>query len=178
MRAVFLDFGTVDNGDLDTQALRQALPGVQVDWLVEQSFVESEVAPHLPHARVEVGGTQRQPSIEGIRVPVVRARFGRRQRRGRCIEFGLRGCDATAPRQERADGFARRSIGFLREQAHVGGAGRDLHGSPIEVDTSGERPEQRRLADAIRADEADAVTGGQGEIDIVEHDERTSDDGE
>ncbi len=146
--------------------------------LVEQPLVESEVAPHLPHPRLEVSGSQRQPPIQSVGVPVVRARFGRGQRSCRGIEFDLRGCHSTAPRQEGADGFRPGSLGFLREQAHVGGAGRDLHGSPIEVDTSGQRCEQRRLADAVRADEADAVTGGEGEVDVVEHDERASDDGE
>jgi len=44
MRAVFLDFGTVDNGDLDTQALRQALPGVEIHPRTPQADVAARIA--------------------------------------------------------------------------------------------------------------------------------------
>ena len=39
------------------------------------------------------------------------------------------------------------------------------------VQLAGEHPEQGRLADAVGADHRDPVTGRDGEIDVVQHDE-------
>ncbi len=45
--------------------------------LVEQPRVEPEIRPGLADTRVEVGGTERQPSIECVGVPVVGAGVSR-----------------------------------------------------------------------------------------------------
>ncbi len=46
MRAVFLDFGTVSSGDLDTGALERALPGIALRDRTPQAEVPSRIAGH------------------------------------------------------------------------------------------------------------------------------------
>jgi glycerate dehydrogenase len=46
MRAVFLDFGTVSNGDLDTGALERVLPGIALHDRTPQAEVPERIAGH------------------------------------------------------------------------------------------------------------------------------------
>ena len=44
MRAVFLDFGTVSNGDLDPGPLERALPGIVIHGRTPQVDVSGRIA--------------------------------------------------------------------------------------------------------------------------------------
>jgi glycerate dehydrogenase len=46
MRAVFLDFGTVSSGDLDTRTLERALPGIALHDRTPQAGVPARIAGH------------------------------------------------------------------------------------------------------------------------------------
>ena len=49
--------------------------------------VESELAPRLADARVEVGGAEAEPPFEGVGVAVVGTRLARRERVGGSVEL-------------------------------------------------------------------------------------------
>ena len=65
---------------------------------------EAELVPHLADPRLEVGGAERQPAVQGRVVPVVGAGgVGRRGRRSPASRSQLRGGDAGAACEVRAD---------------------------------------------------------------------------
>ena len=54
MRAVFLDYETVSNGDLDTSGLSGVMPGIQILG----STSDSEIAEHIADAEIVVHGAK------------------------------------------------------------------------------------------------------------------------
>jgi hypothetical protein len=64
----------------------------------------------------------------------------------------------------------------LWEQPDVGGAGHPFDSTIIDVDPPGKRCQQRRLADTIWTNQSNAVARREREVDLVEDDQRTTED--
>ncbi len=119
---------------------------------------EAEVGAHRADPGVEVGRTEREVAVE--RVGVARRRrpgrwFG--EGRGRGVERVLRGGDAGAAREVRPHRLARAAFRFLREVPDGRGRRRERDRARVGRVEAGEDLEQRRLAGAVRRDDADAV---------------------
>ena len=77
--------------------------------------------------------------------------------------------DAGAAAEELEDGLTLDAIGFLREVTDRSiRRAEDDRTLDVGGSDSGQCGEKRRLAGAVRADEADDVAGGNGEIEVGE----------
>jgi hypothetical protein len=133
---------------------------------LEQARAEAEVLDDLGRPRIEVGPAEVEPGLErgvvavGLGVaPAVEGGGGR-------LELVVGGGGAGAPRQVAEQRLARAALGLLREVADgPDGADRPLVGREL----AGEDAEQRRLARAVRADEAEAHALAHGDVQPVQH---------
>ena len=71
--------------------------------LGEQTLGKVEVGPHRSDAHVEVGRAERQPPIERVAVPIVRAGLAGCQLGCRRVQLGLRSHHAGSPADEVSD---------------------------------------------------------------------------
>ena len=134
----------------------------------EQRGLEAEVGGDRGAARLEVGAAEGEVVLERERVPVVGARAAVGERLGRGAERGLGLGHAGLAGEEGRDGLAGEPLALLGEVAdgRLRRRGRDLAG--VGRLEAGEDPEQGRLADAVRPDDAEARLGRDGEVDAVE----------
>ena len=146
--------------------------------LVEQSGRQPEVRPHLADAGVEVGAPQGEPLVEGGGVMVVRVvPVGSERRRGR-FQVAVGSRHAGAAGEIGAHGLGRGAGRLLGQVADGGGRRGAEHSAPIRRDLAGEGAQQRRLADAIRPDDSDALARRDDHVDAVEHGQWAADDRE
>jgi hypothetical protein len=130
-----------------------------------QADGETEVRGHLVHALVQVGATEGQPAFERGRVVLVGTRRAFRERDGRLVHRGLREGDPGAAAQEGADGLTRPAVRFLGQVADGRGRRVQPHGALVRRQDATQDPEQRRLARAVHADQADHVAGRHHEVE-------------
>ena len=145
--------------------------------LVEQPVGEAEVGPHLSDACVEVGAAEGEPALQSDRVALVGTGLAGGEGGGRGVHLDGRRRHPGATGEELADRLvrARRLLGQVADGRRRRGA---LDAAPLGRDQPGERLQQRRLADTVRADDTDAPAGGHDEVDGVEHGERPAGDGQ
>ena len=89
--------------------------------------------------------------------------------------------------EERSHRLRRRAFGLLRQQADDRRGRCEFDRTTVEAEfdlaraggreATGQRGEQRRLADAVRPDQSDPVAGRHDEVDIVEHEARAARNG-
>jgi hypothetical protein len=127
----------------------------------EEAGVEAEVAADGLRARLEVRPAEREPGVERLRVGVAGARglLAERVRRG--VEPGAGRGDPRAAGEEGGERLAGRAIGLLGQVAR--GAARAPHLAAVGGVDAGEDAQQRRLARAVGADDADHVARGHGD---------------
>ena len=117
---------------------------------------------------VQVRPAEREPPFQRAGVVLVRAgRPGRQRVRGGLHRLVRRG-DAGAPGQELPDGLARAPVRFLREVAdrRARRAHRDRAG--VGRAHACQHAQQRGLARAVHADQADDVAGGRHQVQAGE----------
>jgi len=132
---------------------------------VEQGRGQAEVVGHGPGPRVDVGPAERQPPVEGGGVGVVGPGRGGRQRRDGGVENGAGLRHAGTPGQQLGDGLAGTGMRLLRQVADRGRRRRHADPAAVGRPQAGERAQQRRLAGAVRADQAQTGAGADTEVD-------------
>ena len=132
--------------------------------------------PDLPDARLEVGGTECQPSFE--RDGVLVAGAGRGDGKGVCcvVEARLRRGHAGAAAQQVVHRLVDASLRFLHQEPDVRGRRSGIDRAAVRIDLTGEHTQQGRLPDSVGADEPRSATGNDGCVDLVEDDARTPHD--
>jgi hypothetical protein len=129
---------------------------------------QAELGGHLRGAFLQVGTAQIEPALQGRRVLVVGSGPAGRQGLGRGVHRELRRADAGAPGQEVADRLAGPPVALLRQVADVGGGRAQRHGAGLDRIQTGQGTQQRRLAGAVDAHQADHVTGGDHQVEFAE----------
>ncbi len=114
-----------------------------------------ELRADLPRARFEISAAEREELVDRIGVAPLHAR--------------LRLRDARAPREEAEQRLTPAALRLLGQVADGADA---LDASRRRLVDAGEDAQQRRLAGAVRTDDADAHAGRNGERDAVENDRR------
>src|SRR5581483_12215901 len=116
-------------------------------------------------ACVEVAAAEREEPLECVRVR--RSELGSlAEPRGEGLHLPLRGADAGAAREVVTYRLTGASVVLLRQEADRSRPG---HRSAIGLLLAREDAEERRLADAVRADDPDPVAGRHDERHAVEH---------
>ena len=100
--------------------------------LVQQSLGQAEVGPHIGHARIKVGRTQRQPPVECIAVLVACVGIASGHRCSRGIQCGGRCGDARSSFQVLAHGLVR-TLWLLRQIADVGRGRRECDRATVSM---------------------------------------------
>ena len=124
--------------------------------------------PDLTDPRLEVGGSDRQPSFQGDRVRVIGTRHGCGEGMRRGIETRLGGGHAGAASQQIVDGLVVAPFGLLDQEPHVRRRWGRRDRAPVGRHLAREHTEQRRFTDTVRSDEPGAATGNDRHIDAVE----------
>jgi hypothetical protein len=88
------------------------------------------------------------------------------------LELILGGGDARPPSEITPQGLALDGIDLLRQPPDLERPRGALDRAAVGKLEPGEDAQQRRLADAVGADESDAASGPHGEVDFVEDDRR------
>ena len=136
--------------------------------LVEQTQRKAEFVERGVEPGVEVGPAEAQPAVEGVAVQVGGAVVARRQRGGgRLHRLGRLG-DSGAPPDELRHGLTGATLGLLVQVADRGAGRGGDHRALVRSQVAGEHAQERGLADAVRADEPDAVARRRQQIDGVE----------
>ncbi len=113
--------------------------------------------------------SERDETIERRRVAVV-CGDSLGESAGRVLELALRIGDPDPARERRQNGGARLLPSLLLEVADRQPLGCTRDRSGVRLLVPGDDPQQRRLADAVRPDEADARLRADGERDLIEND--------
>ena len=143
----------------------RCLSAGEAPQLAVGAAAEPDVVEHRSGAGVEVLAAEREVAIECIRVG------GRklvlvREPPGQVVHLLLGGADPGTPREVAADGLAGTGLELLRQVADRAGAD---HTSGVRCLEAREHAQQGRFADAVRADDADPVAGGDDERHAVQH---------
>ena len=141
---------------------RRLAAGQRGGRLGQQAAGEPEVGPHLPDAGIEIGAAEGQPPLEGDGVAVVGARRAGGEGGRRRVELGVGIGDAGAAGEERVHRLVR-ARRLLGQVADGGRRRRALDATALERHEPGEGLQQRRLADAVGADDADPLAAGDDE---------------
>ena len=117
---------------------------------------------------VQVCAAERQPPLQPARVAVIRSgpSGGQRVRGG--LHRVVRRGDAGAPGQELPDGLARAPIRLLRQIADRRLRRADRHRTGVRAGFAREQAQQGGLARAVRADQADDITGAGHQVQTRE----------
>ena len=152
------------------RASRAACPpdSVVVGWS-STALAEPEVLADLGDPGVEVGRADRHPALQGGVVAARRVGRARGDRRGGRLELGRRLGHAGAAGQQRPTGLAGAALRLLREQGDGRGRWGDRHRAGVGSQPAGEHGQERRLADPVRAHDAQAGAGADGQVDAAEH---------
>jgi hypothetical protein len=133
-----------------------------------EGHAEPDLVEHGRRPLVEVGAAEGQPALQRGRVAVVGpVRPGAERGRG-VVHRDLRGGHAGAPGQVGTDRLARPRRALLRQVADDGVRRVQRDGAGVGCALAGQDAQQRRLAGAVRADQADDVTLGDDEVEIAE----------
>ena len=139
---------------------------------IEPVGQHADVGADLTHACVEVGATEREKVVERVRILVHQRWIGGEPLRP-VVERVAGFLYPRATSQVRGERLTGAAIRFLGQQAD-GRARRDpFHASGIREFSAGQDPEQRRLADPVRADNPHPLAGGDAQRDVVEDDGTT-----
>ena len=136
--------------------------------LVEHPLVEPEVLADLGDPGVEVGRADRHPALQRGVVPARRVGRARGDLGGGRLELGRGLGHAGAAGQQRPAGLAGTALRLLREQGDGRGRWGDRHRAGVGSQPAGEHGQERRLADPVRAHDAEAGTGTDGQVDATE----------
>ena len=170
-----VEAGEEQRGQLGPGGLAAGQPA---QLAVEGARRQAEVVGDGRGAGVEVGVAERHPPVERAVVALWGAGIVGGEGCGRLVELRGRGRHLRAPRQQGAHGLARPGLGLLGQVADGGGGGRQADLPAIGLASPGEDPQQRRLAGPVGADETQAGTGGQHEVDAGEQQAGPGGDGE
>ena len=129
--------------------------------------VEAELGADGACARVEVAAAERQEPVERERVRLAGGGI-RREGGGEVGERPLRLRDPGAAREVAADRLVRPYVRLLRQVADRQRRRRARHRPRVGGLEPRCEPEQRRLAHAVRADEAEALLGADRQRDVGE----------
>ena len=129
---------------------------------------EPELRAGRARAGVEVAATERQEALEGRRVAILRALVAGELRRG-LLELTLRGEDAS-PACERLEDAFFDAQALLLQIPDRRACRRACDRALVRLLEAGHDPEQRRLADAVRADEPCPRLRAEREGDLIEND--------
>ena len=126
---------------------------------------------HRTGARLEIVATEGEEAVERLAVGldrgvVVAERNRRRVERGRCRRH------TGAAGEVVAQALARHRVALLGQPADGGGGRRPLDRAAVRHLESRQDAQQRRLADAVRPDDAEARAGRDGHADVLEDDLR------
>ena len=143
------------------------LPSGQADGRTARVDAEPEVGAHRPGARLEVVRAERHHAVERDRVAVVRL-IAASERLRRLLELLLRCRHSGAAGENGEDRLARLEQPLLVEVPDGQALRSPRHRAGIRPLEPGDEPEQRRLARAVRAHEADAGLRADGERDLIE----------
>ena len=121
----------------------------------------------MPIARVEVVTTEREELVERVGVRLGLGGIGG-HRIGEAVKLRARSRDPGAAREVVAQRLARARVRLLGQEADGQRLRRPLDHPGVQGDLSGERPEQRGLADAVRADDPEPVPRRHRDGDLVE----------
>ena len=134
----------------------------------EEAGGEPEVIEHSRGARLEIGSAEGQVALEREGVPV----FGSRPGGGKCLagrlEFGGGLGDTGPASQVVGQGFGAVGLGLLRQVRDRRARRRHHDISRIGRLDPGQDLQKSRLSDPVRTDDADAMLGTYGEIDVGE----------
>ena len=143
--------------DRGERGARGLAAGERGGLLREQRRVEAELAAHRLGARLEVGAAEPEPLLERVRVGRVGAvRALGHPGRGRLHARVGRG-HAGAACEVGLERLAGRAVGLLRQVA--GGPGGERHRAAVGRVDAREDAQERRLAGAVGADDAEHVAG-------------------
>ena len=137
--------------------------------LLGERSVESEVGQGGAEAGVEVGAAEREPSVECPGIAVVGPGDPAARRVGGLGQLGLGGGHARTATDEPGDRLLGIAIGFLGQEAHRRLRRRAHDLAVLRCEPPGEEGQERGLAGPVGADEADALPGGDGDVDVDEH---------
>ena len=136
----------------------------------EAPRIETDFGGDRRRARVEIVAAEREEPVERLRV--LDRELGLRVEAAASASSSAPGLgDPGAPGQVGEQRLVRLRIGLLRQVADASDS-RGFRARRVPLSGSlepGKEPEQRRLADAVRADDADARARGHDERDAVEH---------
>ena len=125
---------------------------------VEQGGIEPEVAQDRLGPRLEVRAAQPEPRLERVRVALRGARRVLRAiSSAAACDARVGAGDAGPPREVVLQPLPGRAVGLLRQVA--GRARGELDAAAVRPVEPGEQPQQRRLARAVRTDDAEHVAG-------------------
>ena len=141
--------------------------GERADLYVHAVGREPDVGQHGFGPRVEIGTTEREEAVERLGVRVGDGRI-RGHRLGERVECVARLGHSSAAREVRAQGLAGPRVGLLREVADGQRRRRPLDSAGVWRLLPREDAQERRLADAVRPDHAEPVTGRNRERHVVE----------
>ena len=142
----------------------------------EQPGGQPQVGGHLARALGQVGAAQREPALQRLGVGVVGAPVAAGQRLGGGVERLLGGGHAGAPGQVLGQRLAGPDVRLLGQPQHGGTGRRPGHRPGVGLKLSGEDLEQSGLPDPVRGQDADAVTGTDGQVDAIEDGESAKSD--
>ena len=156
----------VEAGEQDRGERRAGgLAAGQGAHLAVRAAAEPDVVEHRGRAGVEVLAAEREEAVERVGVGAGELVLVG-EPRGELVHLLLGRADAGAPREVAADGLAGAGLELLRQVADRAGAD---HPAGVGRLQAGEHAQQRRLADPVRADDADAVARGDDERHAVQH---------
>ena len=131
---------------------------------------ESELAEHLGHPLVEIGGSAGEPAFEGVGVGVggvwAAGNRGFAERRGRRVHLGGGSGASGAATDVGGDAFPGAPFVLLREGPDERVDGGEGEGAELGLVLAREEAEKGRLARAVHADDADDIARGDGEVEV------------
>ncbi len=129
---------------------------------------EAELGRDRAGPRVEIAAAERDEAVQGARVSIVRVLAGGQGRRG-LLELALGRRDAGPACERLEQRLALAALVLLRQVARGQRERRPRDAAGVGHVQPGEKPEQGRLADPVRADDAEPPLGRDRERDAVEN---------